>query len=234
MADRRTVGGFAFGLVVSCALGFVAAHHAAAAGVGLTALVAAGGGLLLVAVRRHHLLVRDLHELTDPGELDGTHVRLGELGDAAFVASTSAAIWARVETAGAASARRTHRSRCPSEPAPFHNKLQGHRLRDPGERAANPLRLSLQETEMTDHPPVTIYSTPTCPDCRALKSWLSDQGIAFEEKDLSDPRIMAEAKERTGVRVAPITIVGDAVFYGTFASQKPVVAEALGLRSTWR
>jgi beta-lactamase regulating signal transducer with metallopeptidase domain len=86
MADRRAVGGFALGLGVSCALGFVAAHHVAAVGVGLTALVAAGGVLLLVAVLRHRALVRGLHDLTDPGELDGTHVRLGDLGDAAFVA----------------------------------------------------------------------------------------------------------------------------------------------------
>ena len=82
---------------------------------------------------------------------------------------------------------------------------------------------------MTDHPRVTIYSTPTCPDCQALTSWLSSLGVPFEERDLSDPRVMAEAKERTGVRVAPITLVGDAVFYGTFANQRPVVAEALGL-----
>jgi len=87
---------------------------------------------------------------------------------------------------------------------------------------------------MTRPPQVIIYSTPTCPDCRALKSWLSGLDVLFEERDLSDPRIMAEAKERTGVRVAPITIVGDAVFYGTFASQRPAVAEALGLRSAQR
>ncbi|MEB3736056.1 glutaredoxin family protein [Halopseudomonas pachastrellae] len=58
-------------------------------------------------------------------------------------------------------------------------------------------------------PRILIYSTPTCPDCRALKEWLSQQGIAFEERDLTDPKISAEAKSRTGVRVAPITIVGD-------------------------
>ena len=34
----------------------------------------------------------------------------------------------------------------------------------------------------------------------------------------------------SGVRVAPITIVGDEVFYGTFASQKPRLMKALGLQ----
>ncbi|WP_238897669.1 glutaredoxin family protein [Achromobacter xylosoxidans] len=79
-------------------------------------------------------------------------------------------------------------------------------------------------------PHVLIYSTPTCPDCRALKEWLSQQGIAFEERDLTDPKIAEEAKSRTGVRVAPITIVGNEVFYGTFASQKPGLMKALGLQ----
>lgn len=84
-------------------------------------------------------------------------------------------------------------------------------------------------TEMPDS--IVIYTTPTCPDCRTLKTWLGMHGIAFEERDLSDPNIMEEAKSRTGVRVAPITIVGEQVFYGTFAVQKPLLAKALGLAS---
>lgn len=52
-------------------------------------------------------------------------------------------------------------------------------------------------------------------------------GVLFEERDLSDPQIAEEAKKRTGVRVAQITIVNDRVFCGKFADQKPRVAEAL-------
>ncbi|WP_439273354.1 glutaredoxin family protein [Pseudochrobactrum sp. HB0163] len=82
---------------------------------------------------------------------------------------------------------------------------------------------------MTDKiiPPVMLYTTPTCPDCHAVKRWLTDQGVSYEERDLSDTRIAEEAKARTGVRVAPITIVGEQVFYGTFANQKPRLEEAL-------
>ena len=82
------------------------------------------------------------------------------------------------------------------------------------------------------HPKVIIYTTPTCPDCWALKTWLQREGITFEERDLSDPKIMAEAKARTGVRVAPITFVGETVFYGPFPSQKPGLTLALGLSFT--
>ena len=52
-----------------------------------------------------------------------------------------------------------------------------------------------------------------------LKEWLSQQSIVFEERDLTDPKISAEAKSRTGVRVAPITLIGNEVFYGTFAAR---------------
>jgi glutaredoxin len=82
------------------------------------------------------------------------------------------------------------------------------------------------------HPHVIIYTTRTCPDCRALKAWLEREGITFEERDLSRPAIMAEAKARTGVRVAPITLVGEKVFYGTFHSQKPGLTAALALSNT--
>lgn len=79
------------------------------------------------------------------------------------------------------------------------------------------------------YPSVIIYTTPTCPDCHMLKAWLKREGIVYEERDLSDPTIMAEAKARTGVRVAPISIVGEKVFFGTFPSQKLGLTEALGL-----
>lgn len=82
---------------------------------------------------------------------------------------------------------------------------------------------------MSSTPHILIYTTPTCPDCHALKRWLADQDIAYEERDLTDPLIAEEAKTRTGVRVAPISIVGSEVFYGTFHSQKPGLIKALGL-----
>jgi len=81
-------------------------------------------------------------------------------------------------------------------------------------------------------PEVIVYTTPTCPDCRALKLWLKDNGIAYEERDLSDPLVMAEAKSRTGVRVAPITLVGESVFYGTFENQLPGLRQALARTSS--
>jgi glutaredoxin len=78
---------------------------------------------------------------------------------------------------------------------------------------------------------VTLYTTPTCPDCQALKAWLGQKGIAYEEKDLTDVAIQQEAKTRYGVRIAPITVIDDEFFYGTFAEQRPKLAPLLDSRS---
>lgn len=71
--------------------------------------------------------------------------------------------------------------------------------------------------------PVTVYSTPTCPDCRTLKAWLARLDVDFVERDLTDPSVMDEAKRRFGVRVAPIIEVGDWFTFGTFSDIRPRV-----------
>lgn len=86
-------------------------------------------------------------------------------------------------------------------------------------------------TLMTANSPVTIYSTPTCPDCRSLKEWLTRNHIDYEEKDLTDPLVVEEARRRTGVRVAPITIIGEEILYGTFAAQRPAIERLLGIEA---
>ena len=80
---------------------------------------------------------------------------------------------------------------------------------------------------------VILHTTPTCPDCRALKGWLADKGVAFTERDLTDPELMADAKRRLGVRVAPITEIGDWFAYGTFAEQKPRIEARLREVGAW-
>lgn len=80
---------------------------------------------------------------------------------------------------------------------------------------------------------VVVYSTPTCPDCRSLKAWLTRIGVSFTEQDLTDETVMAEAKRRFGVRVAPITQIGDWFTYGTFEDQKPRIEARLKSTGAW-
>lgn len=74
---------------------------------------------------------------------------------------------------------------------------------------------------------IMIYTSPGCPDCAALKQWLAECGVSYEERDLSQPGIAEQAKARCGVRIAPVTIVGEQCFWGTFVDQKPKLEAAL-------
>lgn len=78
------------------------------------------------------------------------------------------------------------------------------------------------------HAPIKIYTTPGCPDCATLKQWLRGREIPFTERDLTAPGVAEEAKSRYGVRVAPITVIGERFFYGTFEQQQPQLERALG------
>lgn len=78
-------------------------------------------------------------------------------------------------------------------------------------------------------PWIELYTTPQCPDCIALKRWLRTLGIPFVEHDLRDPMIADEARERTGMRIAPLTLIDGRVFWGTFSHQAPQIADLLGL-----
>ena len=80
------------------------------------------------------------------------------------------------------------------------------------------------------YPWIEIFTTPTCPDCIAVKRWFTAQGIPFVERDLRDQAVAEEARRRTGVRIAPITVIGDDVFFGTFRDQIRRIEAALGMR----
>lgn len=76
---------------------------------------------------------------------------------------------------------------------------------------------------------IEIFTTPTCPDCLALKRWLDARGLIYLERDLRDPAIAEEAKVRTGLRIAPITLIDGQIFYGPFGDQLKGIENALGL-----
>lgn len=67
---------------------------------------------------------------------------------------------------------------------------------------------------------VLLYTSHGCPDCIAVRGYLQQHEIAFEERDISAPGVADEAKARYGVRIAPITVIGEHVLYGTFGAQK--------------
>ena len=62
--------------------------------------------------------------------------------------------------------------------------------------------------------PITMYSTAWCPDCRRAKTFLKEQGVAFEEVNIEeapeDEEIVVRANN--GKRKVPTLKVGERYF----------------------
>lgn len=75
---------------------------------------------------------------------------------------------------------------------------------------------------------ITVYTTPGCAACAAVKRFLVHRGVPFVEKDVTtNPKHLEEMKRVSGVRIAPVTVVGEQAFYGTFEQQRPQLEKAL-------
>lgn len=62
---------------------------------------------------------------------------------------------------------------------------------------------------------ITMYSTPTCVFCPAIKQFFKKHDIAFTEIDVSqDEAALEEMKEVSGQLSVPVTVIGDAVIVG--------------------
>lgn len=78
-------------------------------------------------------------------------------------------------------------------------------------------------------PTVTLYTSPGCPDCQAVRTWLESHGIPYTERDVTRPGVAEEAKRRYGVRIAPITVIDDRRYaYGTYDQQLPWLRDGFG------
>jgi len=77
-------------------------------------------------------------------------------------------------------------------------------------------------------PTVTVYTTPGCAACAAVKRYLSGKGVPFTERDVTtDPGALADMQRLSGVRIAPVTVIGEQAFYGDFPQQRPRIDQAL-------
>jgi len=69
----------------------------------------------------------------------------------------------------------------------------------------------------TEAPPlrVTVYSSPTCPPCGVVKSYLRKKGVSFRVVDISlDEHSAREIMSRTGVSAVPQTDINGTVVVG--------------------
>lgn len=62
---------------------------------------------------------------------------------------------------------------------------------------------------------VTVYTTPSCAFCHALKEYLHDNEVKFEEKNIiSDPDAQKWILEHTGSLAVPVSDIDGKVIVG--------------------
>jgi len=62
---------------------------------------------------------------------------------------------------------------------------------------------------------VKVYSTPTCPYCNALKDFLKENKIKFENIDVSkNQKAAREIVKKSGQTGVPVTIIDGKVIVG--------------------
>ena len=76
-------------------------------------------------------------------------------------------------------------------------------------------------------PSVTIYTTPTCTYCNAAKAYFEQNGVTYDEFDVSQDMTRAQRMvEMTGQTGVPVIEVDGEFIIGF---DKPRLASALGL-----
>jgi glutaredoxin 3 len=62
---------------------------------------------------------------------------------------------------------------------------------------------------------VTVYTTPTCPWCSKVKSYLKNKGVNYQEVDVADDIQAAQRMvELTGQRSVPVITIGERYIVG--------------------
>lgn len=59
-----------------------------------------------------------------------------------------------------------------------------------------------------------VYTSTHCQYCKQVKSFLSDKGVEFEERNIDQDERFAEELWNTGIRSVPVTVIGDARILG--------------------
>ena len=75
---------------------------------------------------------------------------------------------------------------------------------------------------------VTVYSTPTCSFCNAVKRYLKERQIPFRDIDVSrNDKAAADMVRKTGQQGVPVIDVNGKIIVGF---DRPKLNAALGLR----
>lgn len=75
---------------------------------------------------------------------------------------------------------------------------------------------------------VKIYSTPVCPYCHTLKAFLKNEGVSYEDVDVSkDKNALEEMIQKTGRAEVPIVDIDGEIVIGF---DKERICQLLGIK----
>ncbi|AIQ65598.1 glutaredoxin [Paenibacillus stellifer] len=56
---------------------------------------------------------------------------------------------------------------------------------------------------------VVVYTSTNCPHCKQVKSFLTEKGVAFEERNIEQNDDYAQQVWDMGMRAVPVTVIGE-------------------------
>ncbi len=71
---------------------------------------------------------------------------------------------------------------------------------------------------------ITLYTQDGCADSAVVRSWLTDQGIPFTERNVGNDPVAAEALVRTGIFATPLLTI---CTHKVFGNRPRVIARTI-------
>ncbi len=68
-------------------------------------------------------------------------------------------------------------------------------------------------------PRIELYARPDCADAQTITDWLRAGGHAHLWRDLAEPGVAEDLRDRCRVAIAPVTLVDGRPLWGTGAEQ---------------
>jgi glutaredoxin len=66
---------------------------------------------------------------------------------------------------------------------------------------------------------VIVYTSTNCPHCRQVKSFLSEKGLSYEERNIEQSDEFAQQVWDMGLRAVPVTVIGEHKIVGMNKTQ---------------
>ncbi|CAM3919753.1 glutaredoxin family protein [Cohnella lubricantis] len=71
-----------------------------------------------------------------------------------------------------------------------------------------------------------VYTSTHCQYCKQVKSFLSEKGVEYEERNIDQDERYAEELWNTGMRSVPVTVIGESKILGYNITQLNRALEA--------